>query len=350
LGYEDMRADASFARIAELLDSDPQRHRDLMLLLGDQIYADASYGLIDNPSPIEKIAIRNRRAFSARGFNSVTSRLPTYMVIDDHEIDDMWSIEDRLLPKQAARAAARDLYAVAVASFAAYQWSHGPRNSTEKGFNYHFYVRGMAFFVLDTRTQRERFSKPPVVCTADQLVELERWLNQFKPGDTSPKFIATGSLVVPGLINASRPVPLFDCMAESWQMAPLQRAQVLAAITRNNVRNVVFLTGDIHCDATAELTFGTGLKAYAVVTPPLYAPLPGANSKPSDVLQHEVIDLGPLGLVQIDARANNGSGFADIHVDPLPHNQWRLSVHLYRLKLEDKVPHFLLETRSFLLG
>lgn len=350
LGYEDMRADASFARIAELLDSDPKGHRDLMLLLGDQIYADASYGLIDNPSLIEKIAIRNRRAFSARGFNSVSSRVPTYMVIDDHEIDDMWSIEDRISSKQVLRSAARNLFGVAVASFAAYQWSHGPRNSIAKGFNCHFEARGMAFFALDTRTQRERFSKPPVVCTTGQLDELEQWLGQFKPGDTSPKFIATGSLLVTGLRHANLPAPVFDRMAETWQMAPLQRAHVLATIARNKVKNVVFLTGDIHCDATAELAFSNGVKAYAIVTPPLYAPLPGANSIPSDVLQQETVDLGGQGTVQIDAIANSGSGFADIHVDPLPGNQWRLSVNLYRLKLDDKAPCFRLEIRRFLLG
>ena len=350
LGYEDLRADASFARIAELLDSDPQRHRDFMVMLGDQIYADASYGLIDNPSPIEKIAIRNRRAFSARGFNSVTSRLPTYMVIDDHEIDDMWSIEDRASRKQVLRSESRHLFGVAVASFAAYQWSHGPRNSNAKGFNYHFKARDLAFFVLDTRTQRERFSRPPVVCTPKQINELEQWLGQFNPGDTSPKFIATGSLLAPGLKGASLPPPLSDPMAESWQMAPLQRAQVLATIARHGVKNVVFLTGDIHCDATAELTFSNGIKAYAIVTPPLYAPLPGANSIPFDVLQQETVGLGSHGTVQIDAVAKNGSGFADIHVDPLPGNQWRLSVHLYRLKLEDKAPRFQLETRRFLLS
>ena len=350
LGYEDMRADASFARIAALLDSDLQRHRDLMFMLGDQIYADASYGLIDNPSPIEKIAIRNRRAFSARGFNSVTSRLPTYMVIDDHEIDDMWSFEDRLSTQQVLRSAARDLYGVAVASFAAYQWSHGPRNSTARGFNYHLKAREMGFFVLDTRTQRERFSKPPAVCTTKQLTELEQWLAGFNRNDASPKFIVTGSLLVPGLKNANLPAPLFDRMAETWQMAPLQRAQVLDAIVRNTVRNVVFLTGDIHCDATAELVFSNGLKALAIVTPPLYAPLPGANSMPSDVLKHETVNLGHHGTVQIDAVANSGSGFADIHVDLLPDNQWQLSVHFYRLRLEDKVPRFHLETRRFLLA
>jgi cholesterol oxidase len=350
LSFEDIRADASFERMEQLLQSDPQNHRDCLLLLGDQIYADASYGLIDNPSPIEKITIRNRKAFSARGFNSISTQVPTYMVFDDHEIVDLWCLEDRMSNKMKLRRDARKLYAVAVASFAAYQWSHGPRNSHAPGFNYSFEKAGFSFFALDTRTQRRRFSKPPTVCTADQLDELKQWLGNFNGGDTAPKFIMTGSLVVPGLINESLPGHIPNPMAESWQMAPEQRADLLRTIAQKDVKNVVFLSGDIHCDATAELTFKDDLKAYSIITPPLYAPLPGANSKPTDVLMHEVIDLGGGNSVSVKAQARDGNGFADIHVTPLPGNQWRLSVHFYRLKLEHKEPEFRMEVREFLLS
>ena len=350
LGFEDVRADASFARMEQLLQSDPQRHHDCLLLLGDQIYADASYGLIDNPSPIEKITIRNRKAFSARGFNSISTQVPTYMVFDDHEIVDLWCVEDRAARKLKLRRPAKELYGVAIASFAAYQWSHGPRNSSTPGFNYHFVQRGFSFFTLDTRTQRHRFTTPPTVCTTAQLNELKQWLANFNQSDTAPKFIMTGSLVVPGLINENLPGHIANPMAESWQMAPVQRAELLRTIAEKKVRNVVFLSGDIHCDATAELRFDNDLKAYAIVTPPLYAPLPGANSKISDVLKQEVIELGGGSAVSVKAQARDGNGFADIHVTPLPGNQWRLSVHFYRLQLEEKEPQFRMEIREFLLS
>ncbi len=349
LGFEDLRADASFERMAQLLQSDPQNHRDCLLLLGDQIYADASYGLIDNPSPIEKITIRNRKAFSARGFNSVSSQVPTYMVFDDHEIVDLWCKEDRLPTKVKLRREARKLYGVAIASFAAHQWAHGPRNSNAPGFNYSFEKAGFAFFALDTRTQRRRFSNPPTICTPEQLDELKQWLGKFAKTDTAPKFIMAGSLIAPGLVDSSLPGQLANPMAESWQMAPAQRAELFEAIVDSKVKNVVFLSGDIHCDATAELTFSSGLKAYAIITPPLYAPLPGANSKPVDVLEHETVSLDNGNSVTISATARDGNGFADIHVTPLPANQWRLSVHFYRLKLEDKEPKFRMEVREFLL-
>jgi phosphodiesterase/alkaline phosphatase D-like protein len=107
------------------------------------------------------------------------------------------------------------------------------------------------------------------------------------------------------------PGNLSNPMAESWQMAVDQRQRVLNMVRKHQVKNVVFLAGDYHCSARAELAFtntlgvGSGdLKAYAIVTPPLYAPLPGANTKASDVLASEWIDLGSGAAVAVKASAN----------------------------------------------
>lgn len=360
LGFEDKRADASFDRICKLLQSDRENHRDFMFMVGDQIYADATANLLDSPSPIEKVALRNRHAFNTRGFNGVTSQLPTYMVIDDHELGDNWSQDDRDSKDPIKKDQAFRLHAAAWATFKAYQYVHSPGNSNARGFNYQFAEADIPFFVLDTRTQRRRFDQlagfKPKIVAEDQLAELEAWLMLQDRGSAKPKFIVSGAVLAPGLRALQLPGNLSNPMAESWQMAVDQRRRVLNMIRQHQVKNVVFLAGDYHCGARAELSFTDGkgnvddkIRAYAIVTPPLYAPMPGANTKASDLLTHELIDLGGGAVVGVKASGGDGMGFADIHASPLPKNQWRLGVHFYRLSLDDKTPQFVLETVEYLL-
>ncbi len=356
LAFEDRRSDASFDHIRELLGSDRQRHRDFMLMLGDQIYADATAGLLDSPSPIEKIALRSRHAFNTRGFNSVTSELPTYMVIDDHEIGDNWSLDNRLPADRAKAAKARALYRAGYASHWAYQYAHSPRNVGAPGFNYQFAEAGIPFFVLDTRTRRRRFDigtlKQPELCDGRQLARLHEWLTALSPNNARPKFIVSGSVLAPGLRFWDLPNGLGSPAAESWQMAPSQRIQVLQMIQTLKIKNVVFLSGDYHCDATAELCFEGGLKAFAIVTPPLYAALPFANTKVSDVLEWEEIQLGNpdnSSIVTVRAKAQSGSGFADIQITPQLSGKWEMAVHFHRLDLDHKTPRYRIEVRRFVL-
>ncbi len=342
LAFEDTRADASLLRIERRLDAAPEMPA-FMLMLGDQIYADATAGVMDSPSAIEKIALRHRKAFTTAGFLRLTSGLPTYMTIDDHEIADNWSRD--LLATQAAQ----DQFGTARASYAAYQWAHSPRNSVAPGFNYHFDAGGCPFFVLDTRSQRTRYSNPPQVCDTLQLQELEAWL-AAAPKDARPKFIASGSVFAPGLCENEAGAPGWsERSGDNWQMSMVQRAQVLEMIERHGVRNVVFVAGDYHCAATAELFIGERLCAYAVVTPPLYAQLPAANVKDWQIAEEEELVLASGTQVRIQARSRAGDGFAEIRAMPLPAGEWRLEVRLDQMDFAAKAPEGADVSRSFTL-
>jgi hypothetical protein len=310
---------------------------------------------MDSPSAVEKIALRHRKAFATSGFFELTSTLPTYMVIDDHEIADNWS-RDLLVPGQpglaaTARAtAAQRLFFTARASFAAYQWAHGPRNSTSLGFYYHFEEGGCSFFVLDTRCQRLRFEARPQICNPAQLDELKNWLLGLE-NDARPKFVISGSVLAPGLREADTGQPgLSDLVADNWQMAQRQRQELLDCIAQSRRRNVVFLSGDYHCSAVARLAIGE-MCAYAIVTPPLYAPLPAANVKPDEVLQHEVFSLpGGARVVVETCAVASGDGFADLRVIPLPRGRWRLEVTLHQLDASQKLPSSCAQPVCFDLG
>lgn len=345
LACEDTRSDASLARVSDHLLQAPLRPA-FMLMLGDQIYADATAGVMDRPSAIEKIALGHRRAFATSGFLGLTSSLPTYMVIDDHEIADNWS-RDQVI----AGTSSGDLFYTARASFTAYQWAHGPRNIAAPGFNAEFDEGGCPFFILDTRTQRWRF-KTPQICDPAQLAKLDRWLQTHGHADPRPKFVVSGSVFAPGLLQGETGIAgLSDALSDTWQMAQHQRVQVLDMIENHGVKNVVFLSGDYHCGTTAELEFSCGLRAYSIVTPPLYAQLPAANAKPRDMIARECVTLTAGVTVQIKSQpALPGDGFCQIRAIPQKNRQWRLEVEAYLLDASSKEPRYCASPRIFVLS
>lgn len=344
LAFEDRRSEASLERVSRFLAADCMRPA-FMLMLGDQIYADATAGLMDSPSAIEKIVLRHRQAFTSAAFAELTSSLPVYMVIDDHEIGDNWSLDALSEPGGA------QLFETAHAAFAAYQWAHSPRNGATPGFNFHFEENGCSFFVLDTRTQRSRHPAgggEPLICSAQQISALLGWL-MCRDNDARPKFVVSGSVFAPGLRSWDSGVAgISERHAESWQLAQQQRMEVLSFIAERGIKNVVFVAGDYHCCATATIDLAKGLRAYAVVAPPLYAQLPAANTKPADILAHETIRLRGGRLARIDAAAHSsGDGFTDIRATPAPHGRWRLEVRHHILAANDKTPHPRIVARCF---
>src|SRR3546814_12029463 len=62
-------------------------------MAGDQIYADmlnrhVPLGLADT---FEEFQERYHTAFGSRNMRRLLSRVPTYMLLDDHEIEDNWT-------------------------------------------------------------------------------------------------------------------------------------------------------------------------------------------------------------------------------------------------------------------
>ncbi|WP_298429123.1 alkaline phosphatase D family protein [Ottowia sp.] len=336
------RADASMLEIADGLEKG-DIPAQFLCLLGDQIYADATAGLTDSVSPIERLRSATLRAFNAEGFRKVTSQLPTYMTLDDHEIDNDWST-DKLEFRQgheAAEADAKRQRDVALAYFKAYQWMHSPRNGSVKDcFDYNFDAIESRFYALDTRSHRRRFGTPQV-CAPEQIEALVAWLDSGHAD--MPHFITMGSVLAPGLHAygfGPRQV-VSHSAADNWQLAPTQRRQVLQAMGRCEVRNVVLVSGDYHCSAVSTLEFhddkGKLVKtAYAVVTPPLYAPFPGINVHPKDVIEKEEIDLGDGWCVTIRTTAWSGQGYCVTRMERLAAGARVLDVSMHLTWLDSK--------------
>lgn len=292
----------------------------MMWMMGDQIYADASAGLADSPSPVERFLPKYREAFGSPGFRALARQLPLYMLMDDHEIDDNWS-GDRLQAGQQQQL----FFDNAHAAYKVFQQLHGPFHSTLSDAPLDW--QQLAIYRLNTRLHRERAPSRQML-DAPQWTALEVWLlKQQATHRERPKFIASGSVVAPGLHSAAGdPSPR---AGDTWQSCPDARRRLLEFIAEHRIQNVVFLSGDYHCSASATLVFPDGqLRAYALVCPALHAPTTFANVDPSDVIRSESVPIS-TGVVTIEATPYAGDGWLECTLRHVGPGSWQLDASFY---------------------
>lgn len=307
------RADLIFKCVHQRIHdpANPNAPRFFMMV-GDQIYADtlpkdAGIEVADTPAEFEE---RYTAAFGAPNTRKVLQNVPTYMVLDDHEIEDNW-VQGRL-----QKAEKRSLFQMAIQAYLSYQWSHSPRNFGKRLY-YTFDCGGHPFFVLDGRTQRIRDDDNDHDLTDNhmlgrpgkgtgykgQIDQLCEWLQvqQLNIGDR-PKFIVSASVFVPNEVSTVGNDKK-KCEDDGWAAYPNTRAQLLQTIVEHHIQNVVFLSGDIHCSNVARLSFvdsnklESDLCAYSVTSSAFFWPYPFADGDPLDYVhdsrvEHDNFDIG----------------------------------------------------------
>jgi alkaline phosphatase D len=205
---------------------------------------------------------------------------------------------------------------------------HGPPPQAGAAKWYSFEVAGVCFFMMDTRFERgfAPDGGAPPLCSDAQLAALGNWLETVereRPG--APKFIVSGSVYAPGLAEWDG-LPTDRVRGDNWQGFATERAAIARRIAQARADNVVFLSGDYHCAAVSAIQWIDAadrvplqLRAWSIVSPPLYAPFPFANSRAENVLLHEAIRLPRAAatvppLAHCQARAFDRAGFALIRV------------------------------------
>ncbi|MFM9879733.1 MAG: alkaline phosphatase D family protein, partial [Burkholderiaceae bacterium] len=308
-GFEFERADASLEHARRQLQKTPYGPR-FMLMLGDQIYADARAGVADSQSPIERLLPRYRAAFGASyGFRTLAQRLPLTMVMDDHEINDNWSREQAL-----ASHVNQVLAENALNAFDVFQFAHGPGRPPDlsgptqqvQGFNTAFSHGDYPFIVLDTRSQRRRVPDREMLHSS-QWRWLAQWLFAEQGKGSHPKFVVSGSVMLPGLAGNAGELP--PRQADTWQMSAYDRKRLLSFIANNGIDNVVFLSSDYHCAAYSEITYThSPVKTWAIAAPALHAPLRFANVEAHEIMARESIVLTG-GQAEVCSTAMAGEGW-----------------------------------------
>jgi alkaline phosphatase D len=195
---------------------------DLMLFVGDQIYADKL------KSNFPEFAKKYERNWNTTELRVLMQSVPTFMMWDDHEIEDNYF-----------RGAADARYKPARLAYELYVHAHNPAPVRAGELHYQFQAADISFFVLDVRTHRSnpKLDDGPgkTMLGAEQKEDLARFLK-----------CAPGKLKV-----VMTPVVLSTHARgnDSWNEYAAEREQILELIEREKIDNVIVISGDQHWSA-----------------------------------------------------------------------------------------------------
>jgi hypothetical protein len=328
-------AQASLQRMAEHAD---QGRLDLALFLGDQIYADATAGLVDPTRRDERYEIPHERAQRAPGLRRVLARLPSVMLLDDHELVDNWE------PCPPGADPTAPLWRTRAESLIDGRWGywkyermrpqlrHLPlRDLADKAFTF----KGLPLYLADTRTGRGARSasssagvahilhssgKP---CTPGPFEALEAWLCLHRD---RPKVVATPSMLLPRRAEVARD-PSASGRSDAWDGYPASMDRLLDLLMREQIHHTVFLSGDEHHALVCEVTLDPPperagpwepVKLTSVHSSALYAPLPFANGHPADLSEDSFVTAGGTRVSMKTRYAPPGDGWARVSLSPGP--------------------------------
>ncbi|MEM7350564.1 MAG: alkaline phosphatase D family protein [Acidobacteriota bacterium] len=280
-GLLDDRGDKTFRAVLERIADQPIQS---VLMLGDQIYGDDLNFIAPN-SRRKQFLRKYRRAFEPEYIRRLMARVPTYMILDDHEIRDNWN-RDQLNDSPENR----DLYAAAMGAYQSYQVVHGPAfqlskdpkvDVTPRKYWYTFECGRARFFVMDTRTERSPSQKRMI--NREQMRALKEWMLKNKK---KVKFVATSVPFFPDRRNKSAD-------SDKWAAYSAQRAEILEHVRTHKVQPLLFLTGDVHTSGWATVTCSDepGLEIHQLISSPFYFPTaPGSRSRFDNLSVIEEVD------------------------------------------------------------
>lgn len=258
----DERGDKTFRSINQQMDAGTRT--DFVLMLGDQIYAD-DLNFVAPDNTASAFHARYINTFTQPYFRRLVSRVPTYMTLDDHEIEDNWS-QDEASRKHT-------LYNLAMHAYDSYQLVHSPAfephgeddlAETPTARWYTFDAGPAHFFILDARTERFREYKPPQLLSTLQMAALKRWLKQHT---SELKFVGSSVPFFPDTRSLSK---------DKWSGFPEQRKEILDFLRDEGIEKVVFLSGDVHCSSWATLKSASksACRVHSLISSAFYWPYP----------------------------------------------------------------------------
>lgn len=281
---------------------------DGLIMVGDQIYAD-DLNIVLPDRELSHFLSKYRAAFSQPHIKSIMSSTPTYMILDDHEIEDNWP----------ARRATKDddLYKNAMKAYQLYQCSHGPAHTLTSNntinpklehYWYQFTNGNLEWFVTDTRTRRNLVPDDRRLMDHIQEKALTDWL---LTSNAKVKFIVTSVMMFPDLKNDG---------GDAWKSFPEQRNRLLEFIRLNKIKNVIFVAGDVHGSLTSRLTHSEDkdFVVHTIVSSPLCNTTLLPYAKASDFILDQPLTSVGTGSYHLDLTDNKVIGkdnFARVTVE-----------------------------------
>lgn len=345
-------AESSYRRLNKYLNAASAAWRpQCLLLVGDQIYVDATAGMFDPLAKSDRFELPHERLLRMKPLRHILRRIPAYMMLDDHEIEDNW---------EPARGEGGDDPNLADGRhyYLKYQRMAGPVPISAEGDSreplwYPFEVDRIPFFMADTRTERMprtvRTIESACIMRPTQFGALLKWLDAYKKSNV-PKFVASPACFLPRHARAKQN----DCMAsalrsDAWDGYPGSFHPLLAYIAEHEIRNVVFLSGDEHisfvtCAAITAKGSGKSTCIASVHSSALYAPYPFANAIENYLVGKECFGFEVGGdkyscEVTSTTFAPAGDGFTLLSARKDKKDQWKVTCRFSReAGLSDEIP------------
>ena len=260
-----------------------------VLLIGDQIYADApgptsllradlEQSLLKAPETEirARYQARYRQSWAFRETRRLQSHWPTWCIWDDHEIVNDWGARRVHEQPDWLR-----LFEGARRAFVDYQVSRTvrPAASWPSAFHQAFVWGSTATFVMDLSSQRTPQIDGPdaQVYGDDQLAALTAFLNAQRPRAAVFVVVPVPLVYLPDWVVAlgERMPGQAELFATRWNAAPNRRARDrLLEVLRAHERaapgqKLVLLSGDVHQGAAVGLRWPDGGHAYQFVSSPM---------------------------------------------------------------------------------
>jgi alkaline phosphatase D len=314
-------AEASLARLVAFTRAQPAGAAvSLLLLAGDQVYADASGGFFDPANSVDRHA-KPYQQFKAGLIRHLPPSVERVVHMpDDHEIQDNW--EPIANPAQPGGRDIGRFFKSATATAWQQRWDAAPERRAPHGLFWHnFDWRGASFFMADSRSERG----PRRVDLLDQAQMLDRlqrealsaWLAQSAG---RPRFVLSSALLLPRR-RATADHPASALRSDAWDGYPASLHWLLGELWAQQSDGVVFLSGDEHrsgfVSARIEAVDGEAAPVclHSIHSSGLYTPWPFAVTNVEDFAAPEHFSFpGPRGQVlrcTVSAWADfPGDGFA----------------------------------------
>ncbi len=235
--------DAALARMVDFTRNTPEgRACSLLLIAGDEIYADASGGLADAHNSVDRFT-RAYQHFKAGLIRHLPPSLQRIVhAPDDHEIEDNWC---PLLRGDGEQDGGPWVDAGRAAAWAA-RWEPGEREGLHEHFWHRFDWRGVRFFIADARLERQprplsRLMTARIMGDV-QWQALRTWLAKK---DERPRVVLSGSLLLPRRRRVAE-YPGAAAASDAWDGFPASQHDLLRALWVHGAQDVIFLSGDEH--------------------------------------------------------------------------------------------------------
>ena len=295
-----------------------------VLMLGDQIYSDATAGMADPTRFDELYEQPHESAYRFAPMRNLLRKVPAFTLPDDHEIRDNWEPAPHAVQQQRPHTHERNerMQQFGMRAWKLYQRMQHPGTLQDQLLaDQSWVLSGVPVYMLDTRSGRQpRGSSVPaheqLILSPTQFDSLEKWLQTHQ---NAVKYVATPSMLLPRRRTSAKDKS-GHAYSDSWDGFPESMYRLFDVLLKDKIGQTVFLSGDEHHSLYAEVVLqraGTSVKLVSIHSSGLYAPLPFANGRPD---QLELVDTFELKDIQVEVRttcAAPGDGFAV--VTPQPH-------------------------------